>query len=302
MNGTPARIDLDDGAAARAANAVLDLQQRLAAEFGPARDDPSGLPGATGPFERMLCEILTSIGWQGEQRKLLEALPHLEPMRSVTMLRTVLARLGVSLIPIERSCADLSTHDLPCLLVEEEDDCHLLALRTGGDLETYDLRSARRAKADPRLLRGAVYLIKSAETENAAGGKSSGEFVGYVLKQLRGPLTRIVVYSAAINLVGLGLSLYVLLVYDMVIGTSSLDTLEFLALGALVALALELRLRHARSRSIAYLAARFDGVVSVRTLASVLSLPLPLTERLPETSLPQYSTCRLRCCSSSCCS
>jgi ATP-binding cassette, subfamily C, bacterial LapB len=281
MNGTPARIDLDDGAAARAANAVLDLQQRLAAEFGPARDDPSGLPGATGPFERMLCEILTSIGWQGEQRKLLEALPHLEPMRSVTMLRTVLARLGVSLIPIERSCADLSTHDLPCLLVEEEDDCHLLALRTGGDLETYDLRSARRAKADPRLLRGAVYLIKSAETENAAGGKSSGEFVGYVLKQLRGPLTRIVVYSAAINLVGLGLSLYVLLVYDMVIGTSSLDTLEFLALGALVALALELRLRHARSRSIAYLAARFDGVVSVRTLASVLSLPLPLTERSP---------------------
>ena len=99
MNGPPARIDADDVAAARAANAVLDLQQRLAAEFGPARDDPSGLPGATGPFERMLCEILTSIKWQGEQRKLLEALPHLEPMGSVTMLRTVLARLGVSLIP-----------------------------------------------------------------------------------------------------------------------------------------------------------------------------------------------------------
>jgi ATP-binding cassette, subfamily C, bacterial LapB len=279
MNGPLARIDPEDIAAARAANAVLDLQQRLAAEFGPARDDPSGLPGATGPFERMLCEILTSIKWQGEQRKLLEALPHLEPMWSVTMLRTVLARLGVSLIPIERSGADLSAHDLPCLLVEGEDDCHLLALQTGGDLETYDLRSTQRAKVDPRLLRGSVYLIKSAETEN--GGKVSGEFVGYVLKQLRGPLTRIAVYSAAINLVGLGLSLYVLLVYDMVIGTSSLDTLEFLALGALVTLALELRLRHARSRSIAYLAARFDGVASVRTLASVLSLPLSLTERSP---------------------
>ena len=74
MNGPPTRIDAHDVAAARAANAVLNLQQRLAAEFGPARDDPSGLPGATGPFERMLCEILTSIKWQGEQRKLLEAL------------------------------------------------------------------------------------------------------------------------------------------------------------------------------------------------------------------------------------
>jgi ATP-binding cassette, subfamily C, bacterial LapB len=281
MNAPPACIDPEDAPAARAANAVLDLQQRLAAEFGPARDDPSGLPGATGPFERMLCEILTSVGWQGEPRRLLEALPHLEPMLSVTMLRTVLARLGVSLIPIERSGADLSAHDLPCLLVEGGDDCRLLVLRTGGDRETYDLRSTRRAKADPRLLGGAVYLIKSGETENAPGGRFSGEFVGYVLKQLRGPLTRIAAYSAAINLVGLGLSLYVLLVYDIVIGTSSLDTLEFLALGAFVTLALELRLRHARSRSIAYLAARFDGVVSVRALASVLSLPLSLTERSP---------------------
>jgi ATP-binding cassette, subfamily C, bacterial LapB len=281
MNGPPPRIDHEDAPAARAANAVLDLQQRLAAEFGSPQDDPSSLTDATGPFERMLSEVLTSIGWQGEQRKLLEALPHLEPMLSVTMLRTVLARLDVSLIPIERGCADLSAHDLPCLLVEAEDDCRLLVRRTGGELETYDLRSADRAKADARLLRGTVYLIKFGETESAVSGKSSGEFVGYVLKQLRGPLIRIAAYSAAVNLLGLGLSLYVLLVYDIVIGTSSLDTLEFLALGAFVTLALELRLRHARSRSIAYLAARFDGVIAVRTLASVLSLPLSLTERSP---------------------
>jgi ABC-type bacteriocin/lantibiotic exporter with double-glycine peptidase domain len=273
MNGPPPRIDHEDAPAARAANAVLDLQQRLAAEFGSPLDDPSGLTDATGPFERMLSEILTSIGWQGEQRRLLEALPHLEPMLSVTMLRTVLARLDVSLIPIERGCADLSTHDLPCLLVEAEDDCRLLVRRTGGELETYDLRSADRAKADPHLLRGTVYLIKFGETESVVGGKLSGEFVSYVLKQLRGPLIRIAAYSAAINLLGLGLSLYVLLVYDIVIGTSSLDTLEFLALGAFVTLALELRLRHARSRSIAYLAARFDGVICVRTLASVLIPP-----------------------------
>jgi ATP-binding cassette, subfamily C, bacterial LapB len=281
MNGLPVRIDQNDTPAARAANAVLDLQQRLAAEFGPPPSDPSGLTGATGPFERMLCEILTSIGWQGDQRRLLEALPHLEPMLSVTMLRTVLARLDVSLIPIDRSCADLSAQDLPCLLVQGEDDCRLLVLRSQGELEAYDLSSAERSKADPRLLRGAVYLIKFGETENAGGSKFSGEFVGYVLKQLRGPLIRIVAYSAAINLLGLGLSLYVLLVYDIVIGTSSLDTLQFLALGALITLSLELRLRHARSRSIAYLAARFDGVISVRTFASVLSLPLSLTERSP---------------------
>ena len=44
---------------------------------------------------------------------------------------------------------------------------------------------------------------------------------------------------------------------------------------------LELWLRQARSKTIAYLAARFDAVVSVRALASVLNLPLAMTERAP---------------------
>jgi ATP-binding cassette subfamily C protein/ATP-binding cassette subfamily C protein LapB len=46
-------------------------------------------------------------------------------------------------------------------------------------------------------------------------------------------------------------------------------------------LILDLRLRQARSSLIAYLAARFDGAVAARAFASVLSLPLSLTERAP---------------------
>ena len=50
---------------------------------------------------------------------------------------------------------------------------------------------------------------------------------------------------------------------------------------AIVCLILDLRLRQARSSLIAYLAARFDGAVAARAFASVLSLPLSLTERAP---------------------
>ena len=124
-------------------------------------------------------------------------------------------------------------------------------------------------------------MIRPGKTEDASASKPFDGFVGHVLKRLRGPISRIAGYSAAINVLGLVLSLYVLLVYDIVIATKSLDTLAFLASGALIALGFELRLRHARSRAIAYLAARFDGVVSVRALASVLNLPLSLTERAP---------------------
>ena len=280
MSGLRADDARDD--AAIATNAVLEQQRRLAAELGPRTGGATLPPGATSPFERMLCEVLASVGWRGEQHRIFEALPHLEPILSVKMLRTVLARLDVDLIPIKRGPANLSEADFPCLLVEREDNCSLLVLGVGGTVEAYDLRSGTRTKVDRHLVQGAVYLVRVDEAELApSSSRSFGGFVGHLLKQLRRPVARIVGYSAAINLVGLVLSLYVLLVYDTVIATKSLDTLSFLAIGAVIALAFELRLRHARSRAIAYLAARVDGVVSVHTLASVLNLPLSLTERAP---------------------
>ena len=45
-------------------NAVLEQQRRLAAEFGATESKPAGSSGATGPFARMLCEVLASVGWR----------------------------------------------------------------------------------------------------------------------------------------------------------------------------------------------------------------------------------------------
>jgi ATP-binding cassette, subfamily C, bacterial LapB len=267
------------------ANAVLEQQGRLAAEFssGNAPVASTGCGRATGPFARMLCELLTSIGWEGPQHRIYEALPHLSSIGSIRMLRAVLARLDVDLIPTDRRPNSIAIEDLPCLLVEEDDNCHLVTPGAGEQLESYGLNGVR-AKAGRGQLRGEVFLIRRKKTDDLSAKKPFGGFVGHVLKQLRGSLSHIAAYSAAINAVGLILSLYVVLVYDVVIATSSIDTLAFLALGALGALGLEFWLRRKRSSTLAYLAARFDAVVSVRTLGSVLNLPLAMTERAPVAS------------------
>jgi ATP-binding cassette subfamily C protein LapB len=264
------------------ANAVLEQQGRLAAEFGTGNTTAAapGCSRASGPFARMLSELLASIGWEGSQHRILEALPYLSAVESVGMLRAVLARLDVDLIPTDRDPADLSTANLPCLLVGENDSCHLVTPGEGEQLEVYGL-NGERTKTERGRLRGKVFLIRAKKPDDLGPRKTFGGFVGYVLKQLRGSISRIAAYSAAINAVGLMLSLYVVLVYDVVIATSSPDTLVFLASGAAVAIGLEFWLRRKRSRTIAYLAARFDSVVSVRALASVLKLPLAMTERAP---------------------
>ena len=77
---------------------------RLAAEFGTGNTTAAapGCSRASGPYARMLSELLASIGWEGSQHRILEALPYLSAVKSVGMLRAVLARLDVDLIPTDR--------------------------------------------------------------------------------------------------------------------------------------------------------------------------------------------------------
>ena len=101
----------------------------------------------------MLCEILASVGWRGDEDRIFEVLPHLEPILSVRTLRAVLARLDVSLVPIERKSTELSRADLPCLVVEAEDKCVLLTPGAGTGIDVYDLRrGSPRAATDLQLV------------------------------------------------------------------------------------------------------------------------------------------------------
>ena len=133
-------------------------------------------------------------------------------------------------------------------MCEAEDDCRLLVRGASGEVEACDLTSAAKRDVDLASVPGAVYLIRPDKTDDASGRTAFGGFVGEALRRLRGPLIRIAAYSAAINALGLALSLYLLLVYDLIIATGSQDTLAYLALGALVCLVFDLRLRHRRSK------------------------------------------------------
>ena len=55
--------------------------------------------GCDGPVRTHPAVILASADWRGPQHRIFEALPHLGPIGSFRMLRTVLARLDVRLIP-----------------------------------------------------------------------------------------------------------------------------------------------------------------------------------------------------------
>jgi hypothetical protein len=124
-----------------------------------------GLAEGAGAFEQLLLEILAAVGWRGEQRRLFEALPHMEPIASFTMLRTVLARLDVGLIQVARRSGELSTRDFPCLVVEGETSCRLVTVKATGEPRIYDLTT--RSECRTRLAARIIYLLRIDKADEA---------------------------------------------------------------------------------------------------------------------------------------
>lgn len=234
-----------------------------------------GLAEDAGPFDCLLLEILATLRWRGEHRRLFESLPHLQQIGSFTMLRTVLDRLDVGLSKVERYGRQLSARDLPYLVVNGG-ACWLVR-SIDGKAQAYSPATPSES-VDVASLNGTIYLLRMNKADESAWTPVD-KFVGSVVRGLRKHIVRIAAYSAAISGLGVGLSLYILLVYDLAIATESLDTLGFLAIGAAVALGLELYIYMQRSKRIAYIASRFDGIVQVKALSAVINLPLALTER-----------------------
>jgi len=89
---------------------------------------------------------------------------------------------------------------------------------------------------------------------------------------------QIFVSSFVINLLALVSSLFVMAVYDKVIGNNAPDTLYYLAIGALMAIAFESMLRYLRARSLAFFGVRVDAIITQAIFERLLYLPPRIVE------------------------
>ena len=83
---------------------------------------------------------------------------------------------------------------------------------------------------------------------------------------------------------GLAVPVYVMTVYDKAIGAKSLSTLFYLFCGIAIIIAAELGLRAVRTRTIAFLGARFESLLSIGAFEKLLNMPAGMTESAPISS------------------
>ncbi len=175
--------------------------------------------------------LLDALGWRGEARHLIESLPHFEEVEALDDLRAVLARLNYQCQPSETEPARVTPQQMPCLLVSGGNRFKVLLSREDDTVSLFDAASGRYDEQPAACLNGTLYPVSETDPHEARQDIARYGWMPILLARFRGLFVQLLILTFVSNLFALAVPVYVMNVYDKVIGTRSTDTLFYFLAG-----------------------------------------------------------------------
>ncbi len=236
---------------------------------------------------RALTFLLAATDWRGEPRQVCEALPHMPAELDRVDLVNTMINLGfharstpLSLHHVDHRlapCLFISDRDAPLVLLADTDSDTILAYNPDDDSVT--------ALARLHNMTGTLYVFTpltreliARDTIRSNVDEKTWRWFRNLVRRFDSILLQAFLVSFLINVLALASSLFVMVVYDKVIGSRSVETLEYLVFGALLAMGMEATMRYLRARSLAFFGVRIDSITSQIIFERLLFLPPRLIE------------------------
>lgn len=227
-----------------------------------------------------LVPLLSALGWRGNPRHVAEALPHFAPSLDLTGLRNVMGNLGYASRPKKIAMAELDPRLLPCLFVPRLRPAMVVLDITDDGFTIFNSKTGDVEKIRKPRQRGTAYFFTTAEND-AIEYRRRIERHGWfraTMARFRPLVGQCFGVSFLLALLSLAVPLFVMGVYDKVVGAGSFDTLTYFAIGVCFAIFLEALLRGIRARVFAFIGARMDYIVGGAILRHILYLAPIYTE------------------------
>lgn len=268
--------------------AVQDLLSALRERcwLGTGRPDDTCLSHFIPPLLSGLC-------WTGSADRVALAMPHKPKRVGLVDFLNTLANLGWPSSPMRQRLDCLDHRFLPVILVPDcpvgqQNGPLLIVGSTGteGDQQRicYKVEDVGLTQFEPpRNLFGTVYIFNRPDrlTSNTspAAQRIAGGWFRSTIERFRASLTQIFLVGLLINAMSVATPVFIMVIYDVIIGSLSTNGLVYLVLGVMLAIGAESMLRFLRLRSIAWLGTRADYLVSVSIFGRLLNLPPMYTEK-----------------------
>ena len=233
---------------------------------------------AASPLARCLGPLLLALDWFGAPRTLVANLGDDERPMNVGHLRELLRGIGFRVRRLSWGGWAGGVDVLPIGSVVVSGDAARVYLgrRDGSDWWHDGARVATR----PVPAAGATLLLVTRDADFKPIDAPQPGWLMRLLFRTRRELTGVLTLSLVANLLTLAVSLFTMVVYNLVIPSGAVGTLEALTLGALFAATAAWGLRVARAGVLARLSAWVGTRIGGAVMRKTLGLPLDLSARL----------------------
>ncbi len=233
-------------------------------------------------YESCLMPLLNALHWHGSERHLKEAAPHLSDVDSTAMFCDVMRHLNYDVDMLDVELNTIDTRLLPCLFVSQSGAVMVLLSEEEDEILAFDSEmnaqtSLALSSLMEEVLRGRIYTF----TAMAMDKKAAAVRVGWMREIFL--TNRSLIYTALgitffLNIFALATPIYIMSVYDKVIGASSYKMLAEFTFG-IGAILLGVYLLHRnRARVLAILGARLDRALGNKIFDRLLYLAPAYTE------------------------
>ena len=237
-------------------------------------------------FATSLAMLVTSLQWSGNIRHLFESLPYIKG-REIDLLDILntMAHLGYTSHNMSMNLKEIDDRLMPCLFIPEKKGGAPLVLlsKKDGIITAFNSRKKEKIAFKAKSVIGNSYFFEKMNPEKLEEERQTKQSAGMnwfsiIFARFRPVLNEIVLTSLFINTLALAMPLFIMSIYDKVIGSGSTVTLENLIIGGGIAVTAESILRIVSLMSVVWLGVRLDNIVSNNIFERLLYMKASYTE------------------------
>ncbi|WP_288348718.1 ATP-binding cassette domain-containing protein [uncultured Thalassospira sp.] len=236
---------------------------------------------AQSDFDACLWPLLQALGWRGLPRQVAEALPHLDQTLDITDFRNVLAHLNYQSREIDATFDQIDERMMPCLFVPDNGTALVVIRPEDNGIRVFDGGTDREIVIRSSSLPGKLYQFTMADRRARYFEDDKRGWFGGIAARFSSLGYQLLLLTLVLNIMALATPVFVMGIYDRVIGTRSIPMLIQFSIGIVIVMVLGWILRSLRSQIVSHFGARLDTLVSGAIFERLLSLPPTFTERAP---------------------
>ncbi len=237
-------------------------------------------------YATSLAMLVTSMHWSGDIRHLFESLPYTKG-REIDLLDILntMANLGFSAHEMDMDLKEIDDRLMPCMFIPDRKGAAPLVLlsKKDGLITAFNSKKKQKIEFRAKNVGGKAYFFDRMNSERIQEEKETKQAAGMnwfniIFSRFKPVIQEIVLTSLFINLLALAMPLFIMSIYDKVIGSGSTTTLKYLVIGVGIAVFAESILRIIRLRSVVWLGVRLDNIVSNTIFERLLLMKAAYTE------------------------